>query len=137
MKRLGAIILTLICLGCGKTDSSYIPNVSVNFSAPLTDPRLSKLTAFGGAVLINGYGVSGIIIYRSATSGYVAYDRCSSYEPEKKCAVTLDDPTLTVTDPCSGSKFSLADGSPVKAPATRSLKSYVVNVSNNEIFVSN
>lgn len=130
------IILSLIGLSCGKADSSYIPNVSVNFNAPLTDPRLSKLTAFGGAVLING-GVSGIIIYRSATAGYVAYDRCSSYEPEKKCAVTLDDPTLTVTDPCSGSKFSLTDGSPVKAPATRSLKSYVVNVSNNEIFVSN
>ncbi|MEO6520382.1 MAG: hypothetical protein ABIN91_01785 [Mucilaginibacter sp.] len=136
MKRFGAIILTLMCLSCGKTDSSYIPNVSVNFNAPLTDPRLSKLTAFGGAVVISG-GVLGIIIYRSPTGGYLAYDRCSAYEPEKRCAVTLDDPTLTVTDPCSGSKFSLADGSPVKAPATRSLKQYSASVQFNQLYISN
>lgn len=137
MKRYLVVILSLICFGCGKADSSYVPNVSVNFSAPLSDPRLSKLTASGGAVLISGYGVSGLILYRSAANGYVAYDRCSSYQPEKRCAVTLDNPTLTVTDPCSGAKFSLEDGSPVKAPATRSLKSYTVNVSLNEISVYN
>jgi nitrite reductase/ring-hydroxylating ferredoxin subunit len=136
MKRLCVMVIALLCLSCGKTDSSYIPNVSVNFSTSLTDPRLSKLTAFGGAVVISGYGVSGIIIYRNATS-YVAYDRCSSYEPEKKCAVTLDDPTLTVTDPCSGSKFSLADGSPVKAPATRSLKQYSATVQDNQLYITN
>lgn len=137
MKRFWVVVISVICFSCGKTDNSYIPDIAINFSAPLTDPRLSKLTASGGAVLISGYGVSGLIIYRSASAGYVAYDRCSSYEPQNRCAVTLDSPTLTVTDNCSGSKFSLEDGSPVKAPATRSLKSYVVNVSNNEIFVSN
>jgi nitrite reductase/ring-hydroxylating ferredoxin subunit len=136
MKRFCLIILTLMCFSCGKNDG-YIPDISVNFSSPLSDPRLSKLSAAGGAVLISGYGICGLIIYRSPVSGYVAYDRCSSYQPEKKCAVVLDDPTLTVTDPCSGAKFSLNDGSPVKAPAVRSLKSYTVNVSNNEIFVSN
>jgi len=51
--------------------------------------------------------------------------------------VVLDNNTLTCTDPCSGSKFSLIDGTPVKAPATRSLRAYSVNVSNFEIFVSN
>ncbi|RKR85352.1 nitrite reductase/ring-hydroxylating ferredoxin subunit [Mucilaginibacter gracilis] len=138
MKRfLTAILLSLVCFSCGKTDSSYVPNVAVNFSAPLTDPRLSKLTASGGAVLISGYGVCGLVLYRSASAGYVAYDRCSSYEPEKRCAVTLDSPTLTVTDPCSGGKFSLEDGSPVKAPATRSLKSYSVTVRGGEIAVQN
>lgn len=135
MKKFQLLILCFVCFSCVKS-SDYVPDVAVNFSAPLSDPRLSKLTAAGGAVLISGYGVSGLVIYRSP-SGYVAYDRCSSYQPEKRCAVTLDDPALTVTDPCSGSKFSLNDGSPVKAPATRSLKSYTVNVSNNEIFVSN
>jgi len=123
--------------GCGKTDSSYIPDVPVNFQDALSDPRLSNLSVAGGAVLINGYGVAGLILYHEPDGTYVAYDRCSSYLPQNKCAVTLDSPTLTVTDPCSGSKFSLSDGSPVKAPATRSLKSYSVTVSYNEIFVSN
>jgi nitrite reductase/ring-hydroxylating ferredoxin subunit len=136
MKRICLIVLTFISFSCVKS-GDYVPNIAVTFNAPLSDPRLSALSAAGGAVIINGYGVCGLIIYHSAINGYVAYDRCSSYNPGNRCAVTLDSPAFTVTDPCSGSKFSLDDGSPVKAPATLALKSYTVNVSNNEIFVSN
>jgi nitrite reductase/ring-hydroxylating ferredoxin subunit len=111
--------------------------VPVNFEAPLTDPRISKLNSQGGAVLISGYGVAGLIIYRRGDGVYVAFDRCSSYQPEKKCAVTLDDTGLSATDPCSGSKFSLNDGTPVKAPATRALRSYQVTTTQFTIQVIN
>jgi len=131
------LFLCLFFLSCGKTNVGAIPYAQVNFSAPLSDPRLSRLSAIGGAVTIDGYGVAGLIIYHSPSNGYVAYDRCSSYQPENRCTITLDSPTLTATDPCSGSKFSLDDGSPVKAPATHYLRSYSVNVGNNQIFVSN
>jgi nitrite reductase/ring-hydroxylating ferredoxin subunit len=138
MKNAFCLLLLIVGLaGCAKDDQSYIPTVSVNLQLPLTDPRLAALGSQGGAVTLNGYGVAGIVIYCIAPNNYVAYDRCSSYQPEKKCAVTLDSPALTVTDPCSGSKFLLSDGSPVKAPATRSLKSYNVYVNNFNIFVSN
>ena len=129
-------VISLTYLSCGKATDN-IPYVSVNFEADINDPRLSALHTPGGAVIITGYGVAGIIIYREADLTYVAYDACSSYQPQKRCAVTLDNNSLTCTDPCSGAKFSLADGTPVKAPATRSLRSYSVNVSNFEIFVSN
>ena len=128
--------MAVLFSSCGK-NSDPIPNVAVNFEAPLTDPRLAGLTAGGGVVFLANYGVAGIILYHEPDGSYAAYDRCSSYQPEKKCAVTLDSDHLTVTDPCSGSVFSLADGSPVKAPATYSLKSYYVTVANYEIFVSN
>jgi nitrite reductase/ring-hydroxylating ferredoxin subunit len=72
--------------------------------------------------------VAGIVIYHRADGAYVAYDRCSTYQPEKRCAVTIDSDNLTVTDPCSGSKFSLWDGTPVKAPATTALKVYYVTL---------
>ena len=130
------MIVTLSCFSCGKS-GDVIPNVSVSFQAGINDPRLDALHSPGGAVIVNGYGIAGLIIYREADMTYAAYDRCSSYMPQKHCAVNLDNNSLTVTDPCSGAKFSLADGSPVKAPATRSLKAYNVNVSNFEIFVSN
>lgn len=136
MKKCLFVLLSVVCFGCGKTSQSNIPNVPVSFTATLSDPRLTALNAYGGAVYITG-GVAGIIIYREPNGDYAAYDRCSSYNPQNKCAVTLDNPTITVTDPCSGSKFSLVDGSPVKAPATLSLKSYVVSVGNNEISVYN
>ena len=129
-------LLISSCISCVKSGDS-IPDVAVSFEASTTDPRLSALRSVNGAVIINGYGVAGLIIFREADGSYAAYDRCSSYLPQNHCAVTLDNPTLTVTDPCSGAKFSLTDGTPVKAPAVKSLKPYAVNVSNFEIFVSN
>jgi len=137
MKKLILLIaVTLTCLSCGKS-GDVIPNVAVNFEAALNDPRLSALNVPGGAVIINGYGVAGLILYREDDGSYACYDRCSSYMPQNHCAVTLDPGNFTCTDPCSGAKFSLFDGSPVKAPATRSLKSYLIDVSNFEIYVSN
>jgi len=137
MKKISLIGLVILsCISCVKSGDT-IPSVAVSFEAALTDPRLSALRPIDGAVIINGYGVAGLIIFHEADGSYAAYDRCSSYQPQNKCAVTLDNPTLTATDPCSGSKFSLTDGTPVKAPATSSLRSYTVNTTPFEIFVSN
>jgi nitrite reductase/ring-hydroxylating ferredoxin subunit len=131
---LAAIILT--SFSCGKGGEA-IPNVAVNFQTSISDPRLSALNVPGGSVFIGGYGVAGIILYRESDDTYAAYDRCSTYNPQNHCAVTLDAGGFTTTDPCSGSKFSLIDGSPVKGPATRALKTYYIDVSNQEIYVSN
>lgn len=140
VKKLGIItLLILSCLGCGKS-GDYVPNISVNLQLDLTDPRLNALHTPGGAVIIPGYGVSGIILYRrlNPTNGvYAAYDACSAYLPQNKCTVKLDNPSFTVTDPCSGSKWLLEDGTPNKAPAIKSLKEYSVNYTSFEIFVQN
>jgi nitrite reductase/ring-hydroxylating ferredoxin subunit len=138
MIKLRYLVLGLVLsfLGCAKS-GNVIPSVSVNFEAPLTDPRYSALNVPGNAVLVNGYGVAGLILYRRTDGGYAAYDRCSTYNPQNKCAVTLDAGNFTVTDPCSGSKFLLLDGSPAKGPATQSLKSYYVTITSYEIFVTN
>jgi len=127
----------LLLLSCAKDDGTYIPDVYVNYTIPINDPSMSALNSPGGAVIISGHGVAGIIIYRRADNVFVAYDRCSSVNPQNKCAVTLDNPSLTVTDPCSGAKFSLFDGTPVKAPATKSLKSYQVTANSLYLMVTN
>jgi nitrite reductase/ring-hydroxylating ferredoxin subunit len=138
MKQVYHLLLVfLLITACNKDKEGRIPEVPVNFRAPLNDPRMSRLNSAGGAVVINGYGVAGLIIYRRPDLAYVAYDRCSSVNPQESCAVSLDDPNLTATDPCSGAKFSLYDGAPVKAPAKRSLKQYQVSVTNFEISVIN
>jgi nitrite reductase/ring-hydroxylating ferredoxin subunit len=139
MRKSFLILLTAaICfISCGKT-GDVVPNVSFTFTASKFAPSMAALNSPNGSVVMDGYGVAGIVIYRTNDLRYVAYDRCSSYQPEKRCAVVVDESTgFTATDPCSGSKFSLTDGSPVKAPATRSLRAYVVNVSQFEITVSN
>jgi nitrite reductase/ring-hydroxylating ferredoxin subunit len=127
-------ILTGICLlSCAK--GNPVPSVPVNFQSPI-DPNYSALRAPGGHAYAPG-GVAGLILYHSQTRGIVAFDRCSSYQPEKKCAVSIDDTGLTATDACSGSKFSLEDGTPVKAPATRALRSYQVITTDFTIQVVN
>lgn len=137
MKRIiGLLMISFLALSCAK-EENLIPDVPVNFSSPLTDPRLTRLSTAGGAVSIAGYGVAGIIIYRRADNAYVAYDRCSTVNPAKKNAVEIDDPSLTATDPASGAKYLLYDGSPVKAPATTSLKQYSVTVAGNTLQVTN
>ncbi|MFM6977006.1 MAG: hypothetical protein ACKOW2_09205 [Sphingobacteriaceae bacterium] len=126
--KIGMIIgaVSLLFCACMKNDGSLIPDVYVNYQVPANDPSISALNSPGGAVVVNGHGVAGLIIYNAAGKGLVAYDRCSSVNPEQKCAVNLDDPNLTATDPCSGGKFSMYDGAPVKAPAKRNLKQYTV-----------
>ena len=137
MKRLFALFLVvLLGMSCAK-ENNIVPNIPVNFSSPLTDPRLSRLSTAGGAVEITGYGVAGLIIYRRADNAYVAFDRCSTVNPEMKNVVVLDDPKITATDPFSGAKYSLYDGSPVKAPAKTSLKQYSVTIAGNTLQVTN
>ncbi|MEO8796014.1 MAG: hypothetical protein ABI390_11140 [Daejeonella sp.] len=132
------ILLSLFAISsCSKDKEGRIPEVAVNFRAALNDPRINQINSPGGAVQINGYGVAGLIIYNTGNQ-IVAFDRCSSVNPEQRCAVNIDDPSLTATDPCSGAKFSLYDGTPVKAPAKKPLKQYQVSIINNfEIAVIN
>ncbi|MEQ7800663.1 hypothetical protein ABDJ41_12725 [Pedobacter sp. ASV1-7] len=132
----GIFLLVFLLFGCGK-ENLNIPNVAVNLSRQLTDPGLIRLSSPGGAAIVNNYGVAGIVIYRTLSGGYKAYDRCSTVNPEKQCAVELDEPSFTVTDKCSGAKYLLEDGSPAKAPAVLSLKEYQVTVAGNTIYVTN
>lgn len=138
MKRflVGALLLLTLFTGCGK-EENYLPEIAVNFSTLLTDPRLAGLSSGNKAILINGYGVAGLILYRRTDGKYMAYDRCSTVNPQNKCALDVDDTNFTVTDPCTGAKFLLEDGSPAKAPAEKYLKQYIVAISNNTIAVRN
>jgi nitrite reductase/ring-hydroxylating ferredoxin subunit len=120
------LLMAIVCLSCGKNNDP-IPDVAVYIQGSLLSPQFSALRGVGIAINISG-GVAGIVVYHRADGAYVAYDRCSSYQPEKRCAVNIDSGDLTVTDPCSGSVFLLYDGTPSKKPATQSLKAYNVYV---------
>lgn len=135
MNKCGLLICLMLFLSCTKDKEGRIPDAYVNYHITVQE---FQIKSHNGVLLVSGQGVAGLIIYRRADNAYVAFDRCSSVNPEQRCAVTPDDPSLTATDPCSGAKFSLYDGSPVKAPAKRPLKQYLVSLSNSsEISVVN
>ncbi|MCF8451765.1 MAG: hypothetical protein K9G42_01105 [Pedobacter sp.] len=131
------VLISIILLSCTKDGLDRIPEAYVNYRITIQEFNIKNKN---GLLLVNkmdNTGVAGLIIYRRADNAYVAFDRCSSVNPQNRCAVVPDDPNLTATDPCSGAKFSLFDGSPVKAPAKKPLKEYKVIISNFEISVLN
>ncbi|HYK75345.1 MAG TPA: hypothetical protein VEV16_00075 [Daejeonella sp.] len=135
MKYLPGLLITcLLFVSCQKDNEVRIPEVYVNYRLTIQDFQIKNSN---GILTVNNQGVAGLVIYRRPDNVYVAYDRCSSVNPEQRCAVQPDEQVLTLSDPCSGAKFSLFDGSPVKAPAKRSLKQYRVDISNFEIWVRN
>jgi nitrite reductase/ring-hydroxylating ferredoxin subunit len=135
--KLTYLLILISLLSCSKDNIDRIPDVYVSYKITLQEFNIKSTN---GLLLVNNQanaGVAGLIIYKRADGAFVAYDRCSSVNPQKRCAVVPDDPNLTATDPCSGAKFSLFDGSPVKAPAERSLKQYRVIITNFDLMVVN
>jgi nitrite reductase/ring-hydroxylating ferredoxin subunit len=136
MRRTSLLLIFVLFLfaGCGK-EGVYVPNVYVNYQISV---QAFRINATNGILLVPNYGVAGLMIVAPITGGYMAFDRCSSVNPENLCKVAPDEGGITATDPCTGAKFSLIDGSPQKAPAVRNLKSYQVSVQNNTtIIISN
>ncbi|MFC4211420.1 hypothetical protein ACFOWA_09520 [Pedobacter lithocola] len=130
MKRVFSILFFIVIIsGCGK-EENYIPEVAVNYGVTVTE---FSIKAVNNVLLVPNNGVAGLIIVKTPLGGYVAFDRCSTVNPEKLCKIVPDDSGLTATDPCSGAKFSLFDGSPQKAPAEKSLKSYTISLQGNNL----
>lgn len=123
------MFVLVLFTGCGK-DDSYIPDVAVNYNITVTE---FSLKATNNVLLVPDHGVAGLIIVKTSLGGYLAFDRCSSVNPEARCKVVPDDSGLSATDPCSGAKFSLIDGGPVKAPAVRNLKAYTVYLQGGQL----
>jgi len=135
MKYLYSILFVLVLgTGCGK-EGGYIPDVPVNYNVTLTE---FSIKAVNNVLVVPNNGVGGLLIVKTPLGTYVAFDRCSTVNPEKICKVAPDDSGVTATDPCSGAKFSLLDGSPQKAPAEKNLKAYNISLQGNTLLhVSN
>lgn len=132
--QLRFLFIVIMFLSCNKDREDRIPDVYVYYHTTHIEFNQNKENE---VLLVNNNGVAGLIIYRRPDNSYVAYDRCSSVNPQQKCTVIPDDFGPTATDPCSGAKFFLLDGSPAKAPAKRPLKEYQVIITNFTLTVRN
>ena len=128
-------VLLVLPFSCMK-DNTGIPNVLIDIPPiSLQNPEYSKLLSPGASAFLEG-GIAGIVVYNTG-NGYVAYDRCSTVNPEKRCAVEIDESGFNLIDPCSGGKFDLATGFPSKAPAKHALKRYNVTMSGGILYIRN
>ena len=128
MRHLFSIVFVcFLFVSCGK-EENFIPDVPVNYNVTLVE---FGIKAVNNVLLVPNNGIAGLVIVRTPLGGFVAFDRCSTVNPDSKCKIVPDDSGLTATDPCSGAKFSLLDGTPQKAPAERTLKTYSVSLQGN------
>jgi hypothetical protein len=128
LKRLLVVLGTMsLYLSCGK-QGVYVPEVPVNYYITV---QQFNIQSRNGILLVPDQGVAGLLIVNTI-GGYKAYDRCSPVNPEALCQVTPDEGGITVTDPCSGGKWLLLDGSPQKAPAIHYLKTYTLRIQGSQ-----
>lgn len=140
MKKLVIFFSVITCLAfqsCGK-EEDFLPEVFFNYQGSLLN-QLSSLQAYGGVVVLprQAGGIAGLVLYRTDSGRIVAYDRCSTVNPEQRNAVTWIEGTNIVEDKASGANYILVDGSAYKAPASRPLKEYRVFINGNILTVSN
>ncbi|MHC8947609.1 hypothetical protein [Sphingobacterium hungaricum] len=121
---------------CGDGSCNVVPSVSVY--SQLSQGSNPEAFVVGGSATLAG-GVSGILVYCSSMTGinynFIAYDRCSTVNPEERNQVILKD-AYTIQDPVSGAEWLLVDGSPAKI-ATCPLKPYVVTRVGSIYYVQN
>ncbi|QNL51265.1 hypothetical protein H8S90_06735 [Olivibacter sp. SDN3] len=135
MKTLRCLFVPLVLAICACQKDYYgIPEVFVNEVFSLNEYH--QLVAAGGYATSARGGVAGILVYNTG-NGIVAFDRCSTVNPEKRCAVEVDSTGIIIVDPCSEAKFDIRNGMPSKAPAERPLKPYEVRWEGNIIRVLN
>ncbi|WP_432711086.1 hypothetical protein [Pedobacter sp.] len=125
-------LLPLLWISCAK-EGTFLPNVPVNYF--ITEQEF-KIKAVNNVLLVPNQGVGGLLLVSTAF-GYKVYDRCSTVNPEARCKITPDEGSITATDPCTGAKYLLTDGSPAKAPAVRSLKAYYISHQGQGLHITN
>ncbi|WP_270089265.1 hypothetical protein [Sphingobacterium sp. SYP-B4668] len=134
--RLCFLLIVIASLSaCGKGGCNVVPSVNVYHGfSQATNP---SLFVTGGADVIDGIGVTGVIVYNMGNGEFIAYDRCSTVNPEKRNRVVLDkNNPYVATDPVSGAEWLLLDGSPAKI-AECPLKPYYVRKVGNLYYIQN
>ncbi|GAB4250075.1 MAG: hypothetical protein Kow0079_03080 [Vicingaceae bacterium] len=137
LKYFIAIFSMLLFFSCKKNNDANIPLVNVDITIYINNPEHIDLQSVGGWEYLNG-GSRGLIIYRSGTNSFKAYDRHCPYQPSNSCGlVSVDANNIQASDACCGSKFLLNNGSVTSGPANTGLKTYQTSFDGNALRIYN
>lgn len=126
------LLLISIVQACNVGGCNVVPQVNVVERISLV--QYPELHLAHQSVTLDRGGVAGLIVVSLGNGQYIAYDRCSTVDPHKGCAVEVDG--LVATDPCSGATYILTNGSPSKI-AECPLKPYHATRSGETILITN
>ena len=115
--------MILLWNSCKKENPpNEIPYVHVAISLDPNSTEYIELNAVNGWVTITG-GYRGIIVFRSSTTEFKAYERACPFDWDQATArLNVDSSGITAYCPSCSSKFILLDGSPFSGPSTYPMK---------------
>lgn len=131
---IAAFAMLLIGGGCGADSCNVVPNRS--FTTNINQSEHLGVYAVNGWAYSKG-GYAGIVVYNTGSQSdpkLIAYDRCSTVNPEAGNKVVVEGSLLV--DRATGAKWLLRDGSPVEL-AECPLKPYAVGQSGAVFYVQN
>ncbi|MDH3323818.1 MAG: hypothetical protein OEM04_12550 [Flavobacteriaceae bacterium] len=138
MKKAVFIILLLLTFSCSDSNddpNNILPNIPVNETIFLDLPQYIDLN-HPGNYAYSGGGISGIIIYRTLGSGYLAFERAAPHLRPQDCSQMKVNMPFMVCG-CDDSKFSILDGSPQTDGVNYPARQYRVTVNGNTLQINN
>ena len=118
------ITLSILFAGCDRDEIFEFPYVPINLSLGIISDLGTLGT--GQSVFWPGYGVQGLIIYRSFNDEYFVFDRACTYESDHSCALNdYEGVSGLVKCPCCESSFLvIQEGDVHTGPASHPLVRY-------------
>jgi len=131
------VLLFFSTYSCKKDNEKAVPEVYVDFYININDPQFYNLQSIGGYVYVTG-GVAGIVVYRESSTSFLAYDRCCTYDVDKRCKIQMDTTSnQKLFCPTCHSEFAISNGAVTKSPAKQPLKQYNTTFDGEKVHISN
>jgi nitrite reductase/ring-hydroxylating ferredoxin subunit len=132
------IVFVLILPQCKKeSQQNEIPTVAVNIALDPNSTEYLELNTVNGWVYLTG-GYEGIIVFRSSTNGFMAYERACPYDWSKSTArLVVESSGITTVCPSCNSKFLLLNGSPYSGPSSYPMKQYETSYNGGILYIFN
>lgn len=135
---IGALLCMATFHGCKKGGCNVVPDVIFTrsiFLGEFPQLRVQGGYAVTAATEDGKNGVGGLIILNNGNQ-FLVYDRSSTVNVGRGCAVNVEAGGLVAKDPCSGAKYILINGSPAEI-AECPLRPYRARRNGETIIISN
>lgn len=128
----------LLFQNCEKKNFQRNPFLQeAKFSTTLNLTFELKLKMGVGVVLVDNVGLRGIVVAKIGNN-YMAWDRACPSQALSDCSqMTLESDHLSMLCPCTGVKYSLANGLPLSGTSSYPMLNYQVVEDGNLLVISN
>lgn len=114
---IGMLLIT-VTVACSDDDTlNNNPNlldVNVNFQIDLSLPQYNSLNFPSSPVYVPNYGNGGVVIMKSGTDAFVAYDAADPNHPRKNECVAMEVDGVQLYCSCEGNTYDLFTGGVVE-----------------------